>query len=215
VPKATHSKPPTPRDEARRARIEVYRQHVLDAAEHVLAEHGFEAAKLQDISHRAGLSMGTIYAVFPGKAELLQAILDQRGREILALVQDVVATGGAPHEVLLRLSEAYIDYFVAHPAFLRLHLREGRAWVQAPTTSGDDRAEIWRAIHALQAAVFRNGIREGIFVDDDPDFLAKTFSALDQVVLADWSAAGMKQSRAELVARLHGLVMRTFSPQRA
>src|SRR5690348_3886717 len=52
---------PRPRDEARRARTDVYRQHVVEAAERVFAERGFETAKLQEISRLAGLSMGTIY----------------------------------------------------------------------------------------------------------------------------------------------------------
>lgn len=202
---------PKARDEARNARLAVYREHVLAAAEPVLAEHGFDAAKLQDISRRAGLSMGTIYAVFPGKSELLHAIFDLRGREMLALARQVVDAASPPHERLLRLSEAYVDYFVAHPDFLRLHLREGRAWIMAPASGNDERAEIWRSIHDLQASLFRDGIDSGVFVDEDPDFLAKAFSALDQVVLADWAAGGMRRSRDELVTRVHGLVRRTFS----
>lgn len=201
---------PTPRDRAKQARLDVYRQHVVDAAERVFAEHGFDAAKLQDISRLAGLSMGTIYAVFPGKIELLEAILDGRGRELLTLVQDVVAAGTPPQDTLQRLSAAYIDYFVAHPAFLQMHLREGRAWIQSPTPGGDQRAQIWQSIHELQASIFRRGIEQGVFSQEDPGFLAKTFSALDQVVLADWAAGGMKESRNSLVARLQGLVARTF-----
>jgi AcrR family transcriptional regulator len=66
------------KDEARKARNDVYRQHILEAAEEVFAEKGFEAAKLQDIGTRAGLSMGTIYAIFQ-KTELFAAILEGRG----------------------------------------------------------------------------------------------------------------------------------------
>ena len=53
-----------PREEARRARNELYRQHILQAAERVFSERGFENAKLQEISAQAGLSMGTIYSIF-------------------------------------------------------------------------------------------------------------------------------------------------------
>ena len=72
------------RDEAREARTDVYRQHILEAAERVFAERGFEAAKVQEISSAAGLSMGTIYAIFPGKTELYAALLEERGQELLA-----------------------------------------------------------------------------------------------------------------------------------
>jgi AcrR family transcriptional regulator len=64
-----------PREEARRARNDVYRQHIFEAAERVFAERGYEQTKVQEISKLAGLSMGTIYAIFPGKAELYRAIL--------------------------------------------------------------------------------------------------------------------------------------------
>src|SRR5262245_66275007 len=73
-----------PREAARQARNDLYRQHILVAAEKVFAEKGFDSAKVQDISQLAGLSMGTIYALLPGTPELLQAILDQRGGDILS-----------------------------------------------------------------------------------------------------------------------------------
>src|SRR5438128_1206027 len=121
-----------PRHEARQARTDVYRQHILDAAERVFADRGFAAAKVQDISKLAGLSMGTIYAIFPSKEELLTAILDGRGRELLALAHAVAERRLSPRAALHALSEAYIGYFVAHPHFLRMHLREGTSWVLGP-----------------------------------------------------------------------------------
>src|ERR1700746_3983178 len=89
-----------PREEARRARTDVYRQHVFEAAEQVFAERGFEAAKLQDISRRAGLSMGTIYAIFPGKTDLYRAILEERGRELLTLARQVATPDRPAREAL-------------------------------------------------------------------------------------------------------------------
>ena len=52
--------------------------------------------------------------------------------------------------------------------------------------------------------------RGGVFVDDDPGYLARLFSALDQVLLADWVAGGMKAGREELVDRLRAQVERSF-----
>ncbi|HXQ20510.1 MAG TPA: TetR/AcrR family transcriptional regulator [Candidatus Acidoferrales bacterium] len=199
-----------PRHEARQARTDVYRQHILAAAERVFAEHGFETAKVQDISKVVGLSMGTIYAVFPSKEDLFRALLDARGRELLGLARDVVARQAPPLETVRALSAAYIDYFVAHPEFLRMHLREGTSWVLTPSAGGNGRAELWRDAHALQADIFRRGIAQGVFVDEDPGFLAKLYSAMDQVVLSDWVTSGMKASRDELVRRLQALVERAF-----
>ncbi|MBI3785815.1 MAG: TetR/AcrR family transcriptional regulator [Deltaproteobacteria bacterium] len=200
-----------PRHDARRARNDVYRQHIFEAAEQVFAERGFEAATLQEIGKRVGLSMGTIYGIFPSKAELLQAILDARGQALLDLVRDVAGRRSDPGAALKALLEGYIDFFVGRPAFLRMHLRQGSSWILSPGNgSGGSRAEVWAEIHRLQADVFRRGIKDGCFVDEDPGLLSKLFSAFDQVVLSEWVAGGMKAPRDQLVQRFEAIVERTF-----
>src|SRR5438445_3688188 len=187
-----------PRDEARRARTDVYRQHIVEAAEQVFAERGFAPAKLQDISRLAGLSMGTIYAIFPSKADLHRAILEERGLELLSLAREAAARKGPARAALDALIEVYIGYFVAHPGFLRMHLRAGTSWALSPTGT-DAQVQHWQDIHALQAEIFRRGIAEGAFVDEDPGFMARLFSVMDQVLLADWVTGGMRAGRADLV----------------
>src|SRR5438105_12461841 len=139
-----------PRDEARRARTDVYRQHVFAAAEQVFAERGFESAKLHDISRAAGLSMGTIYAIFPSKAELHRAILEERGAELLDLAREAAADGRPARERLDALIDVYLGYFVSHPGFLCMHLRAGTSWALSPSGT-DAQVQHWRDIHALQS----------------------------------------------------------------
>jgi len=67
-----------------------------------------------------------------------------------------------------------------------------------------------RQIHALHARLFKQGMEEGVFRREDPEFCASILSGMDQVLLADWVAKGMKPSRDQLVDRLEGLVLRTF-----
>ena len=203
------------KDEARKARNDVYRQHILDAAELVFADRGFEAAKLQDIGTRAGLSMGTIYAIFPGKTELFTAILEARGRELAAIGREVSKADTSPREALDRLIEVYIGYFVDHPAFLRMHLRSGVSWALGPALATSGQIQVWQDIHQLQADIFRRGVESGAFIDEDPDLLAKLFTVIDQVLLADWVAAGMKADRTHLIARLRTHVERSFCTQSA
>lgn len=200
----------TTRDAVRQARNEVYSRHILEAAEQVFADNGFDAAKLQQISKLAGLSMGTIYGVFPGKAEILEALLEDRGREILGLATAAVEGAADSLAALDGLIETYVRYFVGHPHFLRMHLNQGTSWVISPAAGPNGRAVIWNEIHALQARVFKDGIGAGVFVAEDPGFLAKTFSAMDQVLLSDWESRGMKESPEQLIDRLRALVTRTF-----
>lgn len=200
----------TTRDAVRQARNDVYRRHILEVAEAVFADNGFEAAKLQEISKLAGLSMGTIYGVFPGKTEILDALLAERGSEILTGAKAAVDSAANPLAALDALIDTYVTYFVEHPHFLRMHLRQGTSWVISPSGGANGRAATWNEIHALQARVFAAGIKAGVFIDEDPEFLAKTFSAIDQVLLSDWEARGMKETPKQLAERLRGLVTRAF-----
>jgi AcrR family transcriptional regulator len=199
----------TPRDKAREARNDVYRRHILEAAEKVFAERGFDAAKLQDISTKAGLSMGTIYSIFPGKAELFEALLAMRGEELLAVAREATRTERPPLDALVALGDAYVGYFADHPEFLRMQHGASVSWALGPSST-PSRMQFWREIHVLQAEVFRRGVETGVFVDEDPAFLARLYSAIDEVLLADWVAAGMRTDRTALLGRLRALVERTF-----
>lgn len=198
------------KEAARQARTEVYRQHVLEAAVGVFAERGFDATKVQDIAQRADLSLGTIYSVFPGKQELYEAILAEHGQALLALVTGAHERRAPARDALDELIGIYIDYFVGHPDFLRMHLRSGASWALGPVLGTEQQRAYWQRIHELQADIFRRGVRERAFVDEDPDYLAKLFSVMDQVLLADWVARGMQDGRDTLAARLRTQAKRSF-----
>lgn len=198
-----------PRAVAREARESLYREHILAAAEAVFAADGFETAKVQDISRRAGLSMGSIYSLFPGKDQLFQALVERRGSELLGIATDVVERIEDPAAALDALVEAYVGWFHAHPEFLRMHIRTGASWPLEPDVD-DDRRALSRRIHDLQARIFERGVAQGVFVEEDPAWLSVVFSGIDQAHLAHWVAGGMKDSREKLVARLAGIVRRAF-----
>jgi AcrR family transcriptional regulator len=61
---------------------------ILDAALDAFSEHGFAAARLDDIAHRAGVSKGTIYLYFESKEELFKAVVnDTVGAQLRAAEQ--------------------------------------------------------------------------------------------------------------------------------
>jgi hypothetical protein len=91
-----------------------------------------------------------------------------------------------------------------------MHLRSGASWALGPVLGTEQQRAYWQRIHALQADIFRRGVRERAFVDEDPDYLAKLFSVMDQVLLADWVARGMKADRQTLAQRLRAQAKRSF-----
>ncbi len=59
-------------------RSEETQAKILDAAEVIFSERGFEKTQLEEIAVRAGFTRGAIYAHYAGKAELFLALMENR-----------------------------------------------------------------------------------------------------------------------------------------
>src|SRR5438045_1444975 len=63
------------------------RQQILDGARQAFLEHGYDGASVNDIMRAAGVSKGTIYAYFPSKEKVFQALIfEDRRRQAERLV---------------------------------------------------------------------------------------------------------------------------------
>ncbi len=60
------------------------RELVLDAAERVMAEHGFEAATLARVVAEAGIPMSSVYRYFGSKGGILLAVMERGGDRFFA-----------------------------------------------------------------------------------------------------------------------------------
>jgi AcrR family transcriptional regulator len=199
------------KENARRARAGLYRQLILEAAEKSFAEKGFEATKIEEIAAESGLSLGTLYSVFAGKPDVLRAVHATRNREILEGSAAAARAASSPEQALLAAVAAYVDFFVAHPEYLRIHLRGGHAWGLAGAGSPSPaQAHAWEEGIELYAAIFERGAKSGAFHPGPPRLLARMMIAMQQVQLADWVERGMQQDPGDLVAEVHAWVRRAF-----
>lgn len=60
------------------------REGLLEAAARIFARHGYEGATVAEIAAEAGLSSGSIYSHYEGKAGLFLAVLEGHGRAEMA-----------------------------------------------------------------------------------------------------------------------------------
>ena len=100
------------------------RDLVLRAVRQAVAEGGVTSANVRDIAKRAGYTAGALYAYFPGKQALFEAVLaDSLSRAQAAALAAKVAKG-APESAFAVRAQAWFAYFLAHPseAHLLLHL---------------------------------------------------------------------------------------------
>lgn len=195
----------------REAKQALYRQLVLDAAERIFAEKGYEDAKMEEIAGAAGIALGTLYSVFSGKAELFRAIHEGADEELL---ERAVRSGRGLHdplEIVLAGVRAYTEYFLEHPDLLRMQLREGLTWGAAgESPRGRERTRSWRAGKERLSAAFARCIEAGVFIDRDAEMLARMMIAMQQVQLAHWVEGGMRADPAEVLDRIALDVERFF-----
>lgn len=77
-----------------RADAERNRQRILAAAAEEFAERGLSVT-LDDIAHRAGVGVGTVYRRFPDKEQLIDALFAQRIDELVAVADAGLANPDA------------------------------------------------------------------------------------------------------------------------
>lgn len=83
------------------------RQQIIDGAERVFTESGYEGASMSRIAQQAAVSKGTLYNYFAGKSELFAAFVSQKAGSTLAQVFEPFAeqedTGHALRQIALRM----------------------------------------------------------------------------------------------------------------
>jgi TetR/AcrR family transcriptional regulator, acrAB operon repressor len=79
------------------------RETVLDAALAVFSRQGYAATTLDHIAQEAGVTRGAIYWHFGGKAELYNALLEERFARAFAGVAKLLAEPGPPLQIIRRL----------------------------------------------------------------------------------------------------------------
>ncbi|MDE2383558.1 MAG: TetR/AcrR family transcriptional regulator [Alphaproteobacteria bacterium] len=155
------------------------RQQILEGARRCFMAQGFDAASMNDIVKAAGVSKGTLYAYFPSKEKLFEAMVFADKRR---LAEQVVAISGQERpveEVLRELGLRMTQQFLAEDslAYLRMVLAAaakfpevGRAFYEAGPAF----------INAKIAAYLKTKIEDGTLRPMDADCAAMQFVELVQ-----------------------------------
>ena len=84
------------------------RERILDAAEGLFAEHGFDATPTSSIAVSAAVPKGLLFYYFPTKSDLLRALVSER-LDLGPIDASALAEPGDPVGALLNVSQALSD----------------------------------------------------------------------------------------------------------
>ena len=79
------------------------RQQIVEAARAHFFSHGFRSVTMDDLATELGMSKKTLYAYFPGKVELLEAVLADKFAGVEAKLNEI--TRAHPHDFAAALRE--------------------------------------------------------------------------------------------------------------
>jgi AcrR family transcriptional regulator len=172
---------------------ELYRRAVLDAAERVFGEVGYEATKVNRIAAEAGVSLTTLYSGLPSKWEIYRAVNRRRLNEVMSLAQGMFQRDATSLETLIAATRMQLAFFMRHRDFTKMQLKEVTAWSTIELLRSPEQIEALGAGLDLSANLFRQGIKDGYLIDDDPELMARMVIASQQVRLAMWMDRGCKE----------------------
>jgi len=161
------------------------RELVLDAAERVMAEDGFEAATLARVVAESGVAETSIYHYYGSKDGILLAVMERGAERFFADLPAPDRRAGRPAEHLSRVVATAAATLENHPNFLRLL---NVFAIQPPQTANDQVTAVVGRVRAMALEQLRKQI--AIAFDDDPqrattDQLARfALAAFDGAFLA-------------------------------
>ena len=165
-----------------RRRKEARPDEIIDAALVVFAEKGFAAAKLDDISRRAGISKATLYLYFDTKEEIFRAVARTAVASLLKALETQAKGADAPFaELAPKLLERAAELMKGGrvPAIARMVIGESRNF--------PDLARIWHddvvtSIIGIITGIIARAQARGEVAPDDPRLHA--FPLMGPMVMA-------------------------------
>lgn len=156
-----------------------HRQEMLEAAQSVFSEHGFEKARMEDIAQRAEFAVGTLYRFFASKDQLYLELLRDKADVMEERLEEAINAGKTPLEKVRNIFFTRLDLFWDHKPFFRLLVQETEGSLHKPRLCGDENlsARYRRFLEQLHV-FFEAGVREGEFRDVSPQCLLIAFEGV-------------------------------------
>jgi AcrR family transcriptional regulator len=139
------------------------RELVLDAAERVMAEDGFEAATLARVVAESKIPMSSVYHYYGSKDGILLAVMERGAERFFADLPDPERRLGRPATHLSRVASTAVDTLDLHPSFLRLLIVFA---IQPPRSGNAEVRGVVRRVREMALDRLRKQI--AIAFDDDP-----------------------------------------------
>jgi AcrR family transcriptional regulator len=148
---------------------DIRRTEILDTAQQLFYQKGYEQTSIQDIINAIGIAKGTFYHYFDSKTQLLDELIERMLEQTVQLVEPIVKDDDLDAlEKFRRYFNTIVSWKTENKAFILGILR---AWYQDDNAIFRYRltaASVEAVVPAL-TTIIRQGVAEGLFTTCYPD----------------------------------------------
>ncbi|MDI3388428.1 TetR/AcrR family transcriptional regulator [Streptomyces sp. B-S-A8] len=174
------------------------KEAILDAARQEFGERGYAAVSIRDIARRAGVSLSAMYHYYPGKQDLLHALVNGSGQAYFdACREELASAGDDPGEQLAAVVRATVRYRAEYRLESSLTLTEWRSM------SEEGLAEFRRRRldgTRMFEQIIEDGVAQGVFRTPHPKDARRGVIAMCNAV-AQWYRESGEESVPDLAER--------------
>jgi len=144
---------------------EFKRLRILEEARELFFNQGYEATTLDAIAERLNVTKPFIYSYFKNKSEILSAICRVGISRSLAALDEALASGLAPREMLRLVTEQVTSIVLANQKYIVVYLREEK---NLDEKDAEDLLDLRREFGVRLAKVLEAGTEAKDFEVEDP-----------------------------------------------
>lgn len=202
----------TRREREKQARYDA----ILDAAELVFSEKGYERTSMDDIARTASLSRALLYVYFKDKAAIQRGIMLRAGQSLAAHFEEARNSAETGLGQIVAMGEAYYRFYQDEPDYFSALTAAPTALAEADASQVEDMMCSKSDLMNLMIGAIRLGLEDGTINRariDDPEQTANYLrGALHGVISLCQSelATGAEPAAADALIR-HAMEMLTSS----
>ncbi|HLT14817.1 MAG TPA: helix-turn-helix domain-containing protein [Marinobacter sp.] len=134
---------------------------ILDAAERVFSEKGYERTSMDDIARTASLSRALLYVYFKDKAAIRRGIMLRAGQCLVDRFKAALSTADTGLAQIRAMGDAYYQFYIAEPDYFAALTNASTAMAEAEEEQAMEMLCSKNELMKLMEAAIHKGLEDG------------------------------------------------------
>jgi len=147
----------TRREREKQARYDT----ILDAAELVFSEKGYERTSMDDIARTASLSRALLYVYFKDKAAIQRGIMLRAGHSLFRRFEEARQTADNGLAQIRAMGESYYRFYLEEPDYFSALTKASTAMAEADESQAEEMLCSKSDLMELMVGAIELGLRDG------------------------------------------------------